>query len=407
MSDGENQVHGRSISRRAFIGTGLGAAACAGVGGVAWYNHEVDKLLRFPAERVEALYEGRSSELLDRFPRLRGRLAWMPLGTYPTPAHDLPLPTGASRDARLYVKRDDMTSPVYGGNKVRKLEHLLAEARLGGYDALFTVGGLGSNQCLASAIHGGRLGMRVDVCLFEQPVTAHVRRNLLADVAAGANITYGGGYVSSVARGLRSYISLQNEQKPYYIPAGATTSLGNIGHINAGLELAEQVRAGVIEQPDYVFVASGSCGTAAGLLVGLRLAGLPSRIVAVRITEPIVANRWNILRLANRTLGALRSLDPSVPDVPLESDDLVVENRFYGGGYGKPTPEGLAAAEWASPHFPLEQTYTAKAMAAFLAWARERSGALLFWNTFNSAPVAQGDPADLPPELRALVSASA
>lgn len=403
-----DESHSPQLSRRRFLGAGAGLAALMGSGaaGLVYYNREVDRLLTFPAPAVRSLYQGRTTPLLERFPDLQGQLAWTPLGEGgPTPVEPFPLPAvpRAGQTAAVYVKRDDLTSPRYGGNKVRKLEHVLAEARLGQYTALVTVGGLGSNQCLASAIHGGRMGFAVDACLFNQPVTEQVRSNLLAGSAAGANLIYGGDYFRTAVRCVETYLARRRAgDRPYYIPAGATTSLANAGYVNAGLELGQQVRRGELPEPDRLLVPAGSCGTTAGLIVGLKLAGLRTRCVAVRINLSAVTNKVNIRRLARRTLGALRGLTASIPDVAIDFSDFDVESRFYGGGYGEATAESLVAESLAASRFPLEQTYSAKAFAACLAHARELGAGktVLFWNTFNSAALALGDPAALPADLR-------
>lgn len=394
------------MSRRAFLVAG-GAGVAAVAGGVAVYNDKVDSIAEFDPAQVSELYGGKSNLLLERFPGLRGKLPWLPLGAFPTPVQQLAGP-GESllpRDrfggsGELYVKRDDLTSSVYGGNKVRKLEHVLAEAKLLGRKSLLTVGGIGSNQCLATCIHGGRLGFEVDIALFDQPVTPHVIENLLADHHHGAHFVYGGGFAGTAAAAVTQY---WKREAPYYIPAGATTPLGNIGYLTAALELAEQVKSGAVPEPDRIFVAAGSCGTAAGLIAGCKLAGLKTRVVAVRITDAIVANAFNIGRNANALLAALREMDAAFPRIEVGTEDFDVETRFFGPGYGSVTEEGLAAIEAAGSVLKLETTYTAKTLAAAMdALATTKSGeVLLYWHTFNSAEVAKSPSIELlPPELQ-------
>lgn len=357
---------------------------------------------------VEALYAGRSSPLLDRFPGLRGKLPWMPLGTLPTPVEPWPWPTASPEGRHLFVKRDDLTSPLYGGNKTRKLEHLLARAKLEGRRSLVTLGGLGSNQGLATALFGARLGLAVDLCLFDQPVTDSVRDTLLAAAATGANLLYGGGYPRTALLALAAYLRRwRSGQAPSYLAPGASSALGNVAYVNAALELAEQIRAGVLPEPDRVFVAAGSGGTAAGLIAGLALAGLRSRVVAVRTTVPLVANAARLLRLARGTLAALRRLEPAIPDLRRSRADFELETRFYGGAFGRETPEAAEALAWARARLALDATHTGKALAACLeACRRSRPGeVLLFWNTFSSAPLEKASPEALPPALRHLFPA--
>jgi D-cysteine desulfhydrase len=412
---GEAPPPAPGLSRRALLVAGAAGAAFAGAGGAAAvYNHRVDAIGAYDPAETEALYAGQTTLLFQRYPGLRGKLPWLPLGVYPTPVEllcggedavegRLPPEFLAGGKARLYVKRDDLTNPVYGGNKVRKLEHVLAEAKLAGRTSLLTVGGLGSNQCLATSIHGGRAGFAVDIALFDQPVTPHVIENLLADREAGANFVYGGGFVRTAYRAAARYAA---REKPYYIPTGATTPLGDMGYVNAALELAAQVQAGILPEPDRLYVAAGSCGTSAGLIAGCKLAGLKTRVVAVQITEAIVANRYTIAANANAALAALRALDPAVPGVSVARDDFDVESAFFGPGYGAVTPEGQAAVESVRPALTLETTYTGKTLAACLDYCRRdtQGAVVLFWNTFNSARVAQAPGVEaLPADVQAAI----
>lgn len=343
--------------------------------------------------------------LLRRYPGLSERLPWRALGRWPTPARRLER-LGPALGLELWLKDDGASAPRYGGNKVRKLEHVLAEAKLLGRKSLLTVGGIGSNQCLATTIHGRAQGFEVDIALFDQPVNEHVVDNLCSDQHFGAHFVYGGGFVRTAYRAVAQYAS---REAPYYIPAGASLPIGNAGYVTAALELAAQIKAGELPEPDYIYVAAGSCGTAAGLLAGCRLAGLRSKVVAVRITDAIVANAWNIAHNANALMAALRSFAPGMPDETFDAADLILETGFFGGGYGVVTPEGLAAVEAAKPALTLETTYTGKTLAAAVAHARRSSPEtnILFWNTFNSAPVAKAAVDELPAEIRAALRENA
>ena len=337
--------------------------------------------------------------LFSRFPELAGRIPWVGIGTFPTPVEPL-LGPGGKPNEHLFIKRDDLSAPKYGGNKVRKLEHVLADAQARERRSLVTVGGLGSNQCLATAIYGREFGFEVDVCLFKQPVNQHVVDVLLADAAAGARIRYGGTYPGTGWQVLRAWVARRRAgQRPYYVPPGSTTPLGTLGYVSAGLEFAAQVREGLVPEPDRVFVAAGSCGTVAGLIIGFALAGLKSRCVAVRITTGLAVNRWYIRRLVGQTVGLLRRAHPSFPALGPARDNFDLETRFYGGAYGRETPEARDALAWASHHVKLETTYTGKALAACLEYHRRNpEETLLFWNTFNSAPLNRAESLDVLPE---------
>ena len=360
---------------------------------VARLAQRAGRIALLPEPEVRALHGGRLTPLLERFPGLQGRLPWMPIAELPTPVGRLQHPPGMQQGS-LWVKRDDLTSALYGGNKVRKFEHVLAHARLVGARSLVTIGGLGSNQALAAALHGREMGWPVELALSEQPETPYVLRNLRADAAAGAVIHPGGGFLGTLLTARRVMNRLRAAGKePYFLTVGATSRLTTSGYVNAALELAQQVRAGLLPEPDRVFIAAGTCGTAAGLVAGLRLSSLRTRVTAVRVVDPMMSNATMIAALANDCMQWLRELDHDVPEVRISEQDFEYDDRWFGDGYGHATPEGRAAVAWAGPALHLETTYTGKALASCLAHCsdRGRNDTVLFWNTYNSAPLAELD----------------
>ncbi|MCC6847514.1 MAG: pyridoxal-phosphate dependent enzyme [Deltaproteobacteria bacterium] len=325
-----------------------------------------------------------------RFPVLAGRLPRMALAALPTPAHRL---ADLGRDAgvaELWVKRDDLTGEPYGGNKVRKLEWLLAAARARGHRSVLTTGALGSNHALATTIYARACGFRVHLVLIPQPVTEHVRRTLLLDHAYGAAIHA----VPSIGAARRRVLGLLARgalagDRPYLVPTGGSSGLGTLGYVNAGMELAEQVAAGVLPEPAAVVVPLGSGGTVAGLVAGLRLGGLATRVVAVRVTDLLPLSPRFLARLATRSLAALARLG-AAPLPTVAPEDFDVRSEWLGPGYGVVTPEGLEAARRAAATegLRLETTYGAKALAGALALGRApaaRGAPLLFWHTYSAA----------------------
>lgn len=347
----------------------------------------LNAIAEFDREALSGLRSGATNPLFRAFPALADRIPWRPLCQSPTPIESLPVDAGL---ARLHVKRDDQSHPGYGGNKPRKLEFFLAEAELSGRDTLITLGGVGSNHALATAIHGGALGFRTDLVLYTQPPGPHVRRNLGGLLAAGARLHYAGGTGQAFLEARRLFARRKSEgARPYFIMVGGSTRLGVLGHVSAALELAGQVRAGEIPEPDTIFVALGTAGTAAGLVGGLRLAGLRSRVVAVRVADPIVANARLVSYFATDALDFLRRADPSIPPIAFGPNDFRVDTGWYGKGYGHATAEGEAAIRDVDAGLSLETTYTGKALAACLDHCRraKRPVNVLFWNTYSSAPV--------------------
>lgn len=412
MSRSEHSARTARMTRRALLGAGattIGGALAAG-GGLGYFLYRTNRVGDFAPERVRALYGDAHSPLLSRFPGLAGALPWTPLAPRPRPVEALDLGDIAG-NGQLHVKRDDRNAARYGGNKVRKLEHLLAEARLQGADTLVTMGGLGSNQALATALLGGAAGFSVQLSLFDHPVSAMTESNLRGCLAAGARIRYAEGIAGSLWNVRRIMTACRARgETPYFIPAGASNRLGNVGFVNAGLELAEQVTAGLLPEPDRVFVAAGTCGTAAGLLAGLRVAGLKTRVVAVRTAEAFVSNRLAVCAYARDCLRYLRGLSPDIPDIDIAEADFELAEDYLGPAYAVATPAAREAVAWAAPELSLETTYTGKALAAALDYCRGpgRGQTVVFWNTFNSRHFPRADVLEeLPEALRTRLAGAA
>ncbi len=337
--------------------------------------------------------------LLRRFPALAA-LPRHALTTLPTPVAPLARLAAARGLGPLWIKRDDVSCSLYGGNKPRKLEWLLGAARARGRRAVITFGGIGTHHGLATALCARDAGLGCVLVLLPQPVTAHVQRMLLLHHACGAELHLAGSVAGVAAIALRRCaVGVARGAPLAIIPTGGTSALGTIGYVNAALELADQVRAGALPEPAAVFVPLGSGGTVAGLLLGLRLAGLRTRVVGVLVTDILPPSPRRLVRLAGAALRRLRAADATVPEVPLRSRDLVIEASQLGPGYGAPTEAGVAARRLFAERegVGLETTYTAKTAAALLDLAGRpayRGLPLLFWNTYSSI-----DPADALPRL--------
>ncbi|MCX8072562.1 MAG: pyridoxal-phosphate dependent enzyme [Candidatus Binatia bacterium] len=290
----------------------------------------------------------------------------------------------------LWIKRDDETSSLYGGNKPRKLEYLLGAALERGYKSVFTFGGLGSHHALATALFARELGLRTIVGLLYQPVTPSVRDNLLCLHTLGAELLYGKRVASLAAVSIGKMLSqLLRGEPPFLIPTGGSSPLGTLGYVNAGLEFAEQIERSEVPLPAVIFVPLGSGGTVAGLTLGLRLAGLSSRVVGVLVTDILPPTPRRLLRLARKTAQLLGSKGAAIAD-RLTSEDFIIERRFVGRGYGAPIPEAEQLGMWLREHegIQLDSTYTAKTAYALESGVREGCwgrGPFLFWQTFGGS----------------------
>lgn len=327
--------------------------------------------------------------IFDAYPNLE-QIPWMELGKFPTPVEKLRVLGDREGFPELYVKRDDRSSSVYGGNKVRKLEFVLADAEKKGRKLLITLGATGSNQVLATGIFGGRAGFKVMGIMMDQPNAEYVRSNLLLDNHFGVDIRYTPNMAVELLSLAYQYAkNFLTGNKPYYVPAGASSPIGNLGFVNAAFELKNQVEEGLSPEPDYIVVTAGSLGTAAGLELGCRLKGMRTRVVGVRVGMPWYATAKRFAGMVNNICGFMRKNDPSVPDVRCTKDDIILLGEYMGEGYASFTERGVETIRKMKEmeNISLDPTYTGKALGGGLDWLMKQGlqdKVVLFWNTYNS-----------------------
>lgn len=300
----------------------------------------------------------------------------MSLGNFPSPVEQL---DGFPVPGEMWIKRDDLNADDLGGNKVRALEFLLA-ARRGG-ETVITVGGEGSTHVLATAFHAQRLGIQTSAISWR-----HDMSDTSLAVAARAVELLGDITISRFAlSGLSRALIARWAAPGRYIPLGGSSPRGILGHVNAGLEFAEQIARAEVPLPDAVVVPLGSGGTAAGLALGFNIAKLKTVVVGARVGPRAGANRWRVLRLARATSSLITRLTGERL-ARLSTPSVTVVHDVYGGGYGRPSVQGISAAK-AMQRFRglrLDATYSAKAFAAALALARKPKSRILFWLTFDA-----------------------
>jgi 1-aminocyclopropane-1-carboxylate deaminase/D-cysteine desulfhydrase-like pyridoxal-dependent ACC family enzyme len=302
----------------------------------------------------------------------------LPLGPYISPVEELPrLRQALGGGPRLLVKRDDAIPFAFGGNKVRKMRLVGADAVARGADTLITAGGVQSNHARVTAAAAATLGMKcVLVVNGDPPVPATA--NALLDALLGADIRYvatrqeRAPAMENIAAALH-----RGGGRPYVIPVGASTPLGAAAFVQAVEELVAQ---GVV--PDAIVHATSSGGTQAGLIGGCVKARLKTRVIGVSADESSAALRNDIREILNG-LGPLAGLDADA----LENANIEVDDRFVGGGYGVPSGDSQEALELAArtEALFLDHTYTAKAMAGLVARVRHgdftEDQTVLFWHT--------------------------
>ena len=301
--------------------------------------------------------------------------------------------------AEVWVKSEAHCGALYGGNKVRKLEFLLADALDRGCRSIVAVGGCGSNYVVATAIYARQKGLDTHAVLFPQPVTEEVRSNVRLALTLGVDPIPAANRLLlplAVARARR------RAPRPCVTPPGGSSPLGTLGWVAAGLELGQQIASRELPEPDEVFLPLGSAGSMAGLVLACRLLGLRLKVVGVRVVDRVLVNATIVRLLVLRTASLLRRRFGGL--FSLERENMVVLHRHFGGRYGRPTPEARQAVQQARQHegLVLETTYSAKAMAALVDRCRgpNRPRRLLFWNTYNAQDTTRllaGAPEPEPP----------
>lgn len=352
---------------------------------------------------------GRAPLIHGELPFTRA-LPFVPLLHGPTEVTPLDALSGWLGRGGVYAKRDDLAHPLYGGNKVRKFEWLLGEAKARGATDLVTLGGIASTQVTATAVLGRALGFRVHGVLFDQPLTAFARRSLLANQAENLRQVHGGGLVPAALAAIRLHRGLGAVS--FAVLPGASTPRPNLGYIDAALEVGEQVRRGDAPKPDVVVVAAGSCGTAVGLSIGFRLLGWDTEVVAVRIAERYGCNELLVKLVDSLTTSAIHRGERGQRRRTRGSSRVVMDHEACGDGYGYPTAEATEGAARLADvtGYEGEITYTGKALGAVRRLARgrhARTGCIWFWNTLTREP-PRGESAsvdDLPPDLAAVFRA--
>ena len=323
--------------------------------------------------------------LHERMPGLRDSLPHVALGTPPTPVRRLH--TVSAGDAEVWVKDEGpFGDGPWGGNKVRKLEWILPDAKRRESRTVLTFGALATNHGLATALYAREQGLRAALVLLDQPIDDHVRAQLKRLEASGATLHFT-HTKPRTARMLPRLIARHTSGRhlPYLLPAGGSSAVGALGYVEAAFEIAEQVATGELPEPSHVVVALGSGGTSAGLALGLRLAGLRSRLVGIVVNDQLRLDEKTTARLAGRSARLLRRRGASLPADAPGPGDVTITRRFLGPGYGHATSGSERAREVARGEgLALDPVYTAKAFGGALALGEEGAfgpGPVLFVNT--------------------------
>jgi D-cysteine desulfhydrase len=343
--------------------------------------------------------------LAESFPLLAKRLPKTSLADLPTAVVEKSIGSSSGQHS-VCIKYDNLTSQLYGGNKVRKLEYILRRASDRHASRIATFGTVASNHALATALYASKLGLKSTCFLSHQSKTANASKVLNMHIRNNTELVRFGGDRAKRVDTLRRYLL---GRKAWVVPMGGSSWLGAVGFVNAGLELANQISCGEIPTPDRLYVATGTMATAAGLALGLALCNLPTEIQAIRVTHENIGNAAAMSRLMSKTAELLHRLDPAIPSDLIRRTHLSFRGEFFGDGYARSNAETDRAIDLARSELDLtlEPTYTGKAMAALLRDLENPDIAgksLLFWNTYNSRPLPvtderPGDESALPGEF--------
>lgn len=319
---------------------------------------------------------------LSKFPHVS-------LAHLPTPLEHLPRLSAHLGGPAIFVKRDDCTGLATGGNKTRKLEFSMGEARKRRADTIITVGAIQSNHVRQTAAAACKLGMRCEVLLehrIGQPSQVYTNSgNIFLDRLFGANLReYAGGTDFDIAM-----VEVADEVRatggtPYIVPGGASNAVGALGYVGCGLELLQQFEQQELSV-DHVVTATGSAGTQAGLVVGFRSAGSNVPILGIGVNAPQDVQEERVYKLALETAGKI-----GAPDC-VARGDIVADCNYIGTGYGVTTDAMNEAVLMLARLEGLlfDPVYSGKALAGMIDYVRQvrfaKGQTIVFLHTGGSA----------------------
>ena len=315
------------------------------------------------------------------------------LATLPTPLEVAPR-LSEELGVRVLMKRDDLTGFALGGNKARKLEFLIADALEKKSDVVVTGGGPQSNHARMTAAAARKVGMDATLIFFGYP-PPESNGNLLLDELLGAEILYtrtdDKTETDRMIERVTSELTTRG-RRPYLIPRGGSTVLGCCSYILAVGELLAQLKTQAVT-PDYIIITTGSCGTHAGILAGLKFFNSSIPVIGITVSRPLSEGLQRINALVKDTAEFLET------PLPLARNDVIIKDAYLGRDYAIITPEARDAIRWVAQleGIFLDPVYTGKTMAGMIDLVRRgeipRGSTIVFWHT-GGAPGIFGHPHD-------------
>jgi len=325
--------------------------------------------------------------LFERYPILKEKLPYISLGDFPTPVEKLERLGQAIHAPKLFVKRDDLSGKLYGGNKIRALEFLFGDAIRAGHQQVIALGFPASCQALAQAIYARELGLQGTTFLFPQTQSQQARQHLLVYLGIDADVR---PTIPMIFPFLLSH-RLKYGHFPKLLEA--SSPLGMIGYVSAGFELRNQIEQGLIPEPDFVYISLATMGTTVGLMLGFKAAGLKTQIIGIengaRILGRKVATPSKMAKLFQETNELLHFHDPSFPVFDISESAFHTRTGYERQNNSLMTSSGARAMARAKElaNLQLDEMFTANAFSALLedgAAGHFHEKTVLWWNTYNS-----------------------
>ncbi len=294
----------------------------------------------------------------------------LPLTSLPTSFYAMANLSKELGDIDIYIKRDDVMELAHGGNKTRKLEYVFADAVAKGADCVITMGGIQSNHVRQTVSGAAKLGLESHVIL-NNPVPTMKKQllgsgNYLMDVIMGAHIYLVDS--DDDEQTIAKMNEVRNDlikagKNPYMVPLGASDGIGSLGYMLAARELMIQWENNNIS-PSHIFLGTGSCGTHAGLLMGLRYFGnKTTKVVGISVSQPEDIKKQTLRDVISQIKAVIE-----VEDNLISEQDLIIKDQYYGQAYAYPTAEANAAIKLVARKegILLDPVYTGKAMAGMI-----------------------------------------
>ena len=315
-------------------------------------------------------------DLLERL----NNLGPLPLGYVPTPLEALPRLTERLDGPELWIKRDDQTGVATGGNKVRKLQFLLADAVRAQSDVILTAGAVQSNHVRQTAALAAQLGLSCSLILKGSHPPHTIQGNYLLDQILGAEVRWSGEKSLTEILNEEADILRAQGHKPYIVPFGGSNALGVCGYVSGMAELYQQARSQDVNF-DAIVLASGTGGTQAGLLLGARALGYSCRILGISIFEKAALLSEDIAQLVAGGANLLHL------DITCTAEAVEVIDAYLGAGYGVVGDlerEAIALAG-RTEGLLVGPVYTGRALGGVIDMIRKsklsKGQRVLFWHT--------------------------